>query len=230
MRKGVGALQNIQLIKWCKELSLDVFYHIIWGFPGETAEDYLEMSKVIPLISHLKPPMGSAIIRVDRFSPNFDDAERLGFANLSPQLAYNYVYPFKPEAITNLAYYFRFDYIERRNVAEYVKPLVAEIAKWRADYRKSSLFSLDKERRLLIWDFRPIAKRRLTVLSGFRRFLYMACDQTMTARQLLNLWRKHSGEAITETDVSKALDDFVSQYLMIRSDNSYLALATSASP
>jgi len=75
MRKGVSALQNIQLLKWCRELGLDVYYHVIWGFPGETAEDYLEMAKLIPLITHLQPPMVGSIIRIDRFSPNFDQAE-----------------------------------------------------------------------------------------------------------------------------------------------------------
>src|SRR5258708_15840287 len=40
MRKGVTTLQNIQLLKWCTELGLKVIFNIIWGFPGETPDDY----------------------------------------------------------------------------------------------------------------------------------------------------------------------------------------------
>jgi hypothetical protein len=229
MRKGVSALQNIQLIKWCKELGIDVTYHIIWGFPGETAEDYFEMSNLIPLISHLPPPLGAGTIRIDRFSPNFDDSHQLGFSNLSPHPAYEYVYPLKPEVLANLAYFFGFDYSEPRKVGEYILPFTDQIVKWKSDYRKSSLFWIEKGDHLLIWDFRPIAKRKLTVLSGIRKFLYMACDQIMTAHQVLNLWQKFSEVSLAETEISEALNDFTARDLMVRSNNSYLALASDIS-
>lgn len=35
MRKGVTALQNVQLLKWCTELGLKAVYNLIWGFPGK---------------------------------------------------------------------------------------------------------------------------------------------------------------------------------------------------
>jgi len=28
------------------------------GFPGEQADDYLEMGRIVPLITHLQPPVG----------------------------------------------------------------------------------------------------------------------------------------------------------------------------
>ena len=34
MNKGVRSLQNIQLLKWCKELGLEVHWNLLWGFPG----------------------------------------------------------------------------------------------------------------------------------------------------------------------------------------------------
>ena len=225
MRKGVSGLQNIQLLKWCRELGLDVYYHLIWGFPGETAEDYLEMAKLIPLITHLQPPMVGSIIRIDRFSPNFDQAEQLGFSNLSPHPAYGYVYPLKPAALTNLAYFFTFEYGEQRNVVEYVKPVAAGIKQWKDSYQKSDLFWMDKGQRLLIWDLRPMARKPLTVLSGYRKFCYMACDQIMTARQVFGLWQKNSTESLDETSVEDLLDEFTDLGLMIKSKNSYLALA-----
>jgi hypothetical protein len=230
MRKGVSALQNIQLLKWCKELSLDVFYHIIWGFPGETAEDYEEMAQLLPLITHLPPPSGSGVIRLDRFSPNFEDAERLGFANLTANVAYRHVYPLSQDALNNLAYFFSFEYRTPRDVTEYVKPLVSEIEKWQAVSRKNSLFFFEKGMYLLIFDFRPIAKRNLTFLSGLKKFLYQACDQIASFRQLLGtLSQTKSLSSINESDVSEALEELVSQKLLIKSRDYYLALATSLS-
>ena len=106
MRKGVSVLQNIQLMKWCKELGLKPYYNLIWGFPGEQADDYREMASLfVPLITHLEPPAGEGTIRIDRFSPNFEQGESLGFRNLSPHPAYQYVYPFSSEVLSNLAYF-----------------------------------------------------------------------------------------------------------------------------
>ncbi len=37
MRKGVTGLQNIQLLKWCKEFGVVPSWNFLWGFPGEPA-------------------------------------------------------------------------------------------------------------------------------------------------------------------------------------------------
>ena len=127
MRKGVSALQNIQLLKWCKELGIKPYYNLLWGFPGERSEDYVEMTRLVPLITHLDPPIGEGIIRIDRFSPNFEQGASLGFKNLSPHPAYSYVYPFRPEVQFNLAYFFTADIDAADSVNEYTKGLVEEV-------------------------------------------------------------------------------------------------------
>src|SRR6185369_5992400 len=40
MRKGVSALQNIQLLKWAMEMGVEPRWNILWGFPREPAEAY----------------------------------------------------------------------------------------------------------------------------------------------------------------------------------------------
>ena len=37
MDKGVSAIQNVQLLKWARELRMAVTWNVIWGFPGECA-------------------------------------------------------------------------------------------------------------------------------------------------------------------------------------------------
>jgi ribosomal peptide maturation radical SAM protein 1 len=226
MRKGVSSLQNIQIIKWCKELGLKAYYNLIWGFPGERAEDYLEMVKLIPLITHLQPPMGEGTIRIDRFSPNFERGESLGFSNLSPHPAYRHVYPFAPEVLSNLAYFFNSEKSTTSKITESTKALVDEVKRWKDCHRKSDLFWIGNDTNLLLWDFRPIARERLTVLTGYEKFAYMMCDQIMTTRQVFDLWRSYSANTlINQTEVRAALDSFVERGLMVRQEDSYLALA-----
>ena len=38
MRKGVKGLQNIQLLKWCKEFGITPHWNLLWGFPQTPAK------------------------------------------------------------------------------------------------------------------------------------------------------------------------------------------------
>ena len=88
MRKGTTALQNIQLLKWCKELGMKVYWNLLYGFPGEDPADYQAMADTIDRISHLNPPQGMGAIRLDRFSPNFVSAGHLGLCNVRADRSY----------------------------------------------------------------------------------------------------------------------------------------------
>ena len=67
MKKGCSRLQNIQLLKWCRELGVRPIWNILWGFPGEDPAEYSEMAAMMPALSHLQPPMSAAKLRLDRF-------------------------------------------------------------------------------------------------------------------------------------------------------------------
>lgn len=227
MRKGVKALQNIQLLKWCKEIGITPEWNILWGFPGESPEEYFRLARMLPLLAHLQPPNYALSMRLDRFSPNFNQHAELGFKDLKPFPAYNYVYPLAPESVANLAYYFTFEYAQPRDVESYVRPLAEEVARWQQCYQTSELFQIEKGDRLLLWDSRPAAKRRLTVLSDKEKFLYLACDQVSSLRQLADAWSKHSGWPSDAEDVRRTLDSFVESGLMLQQGDSYLSLAVS---
>jgi ribosomal peptide maturation radical SAM protein 1 len=230
MRKGVKALQNIQLLKWCKELGVVPVWNVLWGFPGEPAAEYDRMAELVPLITHLPPPNFAFTIRLDRFSPNFAQAEQLGFRNLSPYPAYRHVYPLPGEALANLAYYFTFEYTSRQEVGDYVEPLAREIAAWQECYPQTDLFSVEKGERLLLWDTRPIASKPLTVLTGLEKFAYLACDRIRTPAQILESWKLNSDQPLDLTTVRRELDALTAQALMVRQDESYLALAVARTP
>lgn len=41
-KKGVSVMRNIEMLKWCSELGISVFYNVITGFPTTTADEVYE--------------------------------------------------------------------------------------------------------------------------------------------------------------------------------------------
>ena len=220
MRKGVRSLQNIQLLKWCKEFGVHPCWNMLWGFPGEPQEEYARMAEMIPLLTHLSPPGGHGAIRLDRFSPNFEKAAQFGLVNVTPAPAYGYIYPLPPEAVANLAYHFTFDYGVPQAVESYTQPVAEQIEAWKAAYPQSTLFSLDTGDALLICDLRPVARECLTVLTRQQRTLYLACDSAQNVGHLQQLHKEQTG-----AEIEALLQPLLDSGLMIREDNSYLSLA-----
>lgn len=218
MRKGVTALQNIQLLKWCKELGVAPYWNLLWGFPGEPAEEYARMAAVVPLLAHLPPPVAAAPIRMDRFSPHFDHAEAFGFTDVRPLEAYRFVYPLPESAIEQLAAVFSYGYRDGRSPDAYTRRLSRRLRWWQS-VREAELFSVDLGDPLLIFDLRPGAKRFLSVLSGLDRSIYLAADSIADIRKLTTAF---GGPAAA---VERAVVHMTSRGLMLRQGQRVLALA-----
>ena len=225
MRKGVTGLQNIQLLKWCKELGLNPFWNLLWGFPGEMPEDYTRMAQMIPLLSHLKPPEAGETIRLNRFSPHFDHSEQFGFEEVVPYPAYQYVYPLAAEAVANLAYIFTFKYRQPRDVDSYTEPVKEQIKAWKAAHKTSALFSVDKVTNLQVWDLRPIAQQLLVTLTEPQRTLYLACDGIRTLDSLQQIAKEQLNRELSAPEVEEILQPLVKGGLMLREENLFLSLA-----
>jgi ribosomal peptide maturation radical SAM protein 1 len=176
MKKGVSGLQNIQLLKWCKEIGVHPIWNFLIGFPRESPDDYFEMAALSARVCHLPQPSGVSMIRLDRFSPNFNEAGQLGFTKLRPLPFYEFLYDL-PEAVRhNLAYYFAYDYKVPQDVARYADPLVRSVHAWKTTWKNAELVSVDLDDRLFIFDSRPRSKAKVAVLTGEDRELYLTCD------------------------------------------------------
>ena len=112
MRKGVTALQNIQLLKWCKQYGVTVAWNLLYGFPGETPADYADISRSMASLWHLPPPHAVGAIRMDRFSPYYNEAASFGLVNVRPMDMYRLLYPLPDERLRNLVYFFDFDHAD----------------------------------------------------------------------------------------------------------------------
>jgi ribosomal peptide maturation radical SAM protein 1 len=219
MRKGVSGLQNIQLLKWCKELGLEPYWNLIWGFPGEVADEYRRMADLVPYLAHLPPPVSSAGLRLDRFSPNFERASELGFADVRPLAPYGHIYPIPEESLRNLAYYFSYRHQDGRTPESYVGPLLRGLKSWQSSALEADLFSVDLDNLLLIFDLRPGAERFLTALSGLDRVIYLAADAITDARTLSDSYSE------SQDDMIGRMAPMVDRGLMLRDGQRYLALA-----
>lgn len=225
MRKGVSALQNIQLLKWCAELGVAPDWNLLWGFPGEPPEEYERMARLVPLLTHLPPPNSDGVIRLDRFSPNFEQAERLGFADVTPLAAYRHVYRLPSKVLANLASFFSFRYREPRDVNGYVRDLAKEVRAWRRVAGKSVLFSVDVGECLLVWDLRRASRAPLTVLRGPDRILYQSCDCACDLHRLAESLEQSGEPALAPDAIERRLGPLMERGLLIRDGPRYLALA-----
>jgi ribosomal peptide maturation radical SAM protein 1 len=222
MHKGTSAVQNVQLLKWCAEIGIEAAWNLLYGFPGENPNDYHEMAHLIDSISHLQPPHGVGPIRLDRFSPNFTNANELGLSNVRPDRSYRLIYDLPDEHLEGLAYYFEHDYADGRNPLDYVGETRAAVRRWHNGRGAHGLFTVDHGDHLAIWDFRPKAIQRLTILEGCERLVYLHCDQ-------------HRSHGSIEAHIAKSgkpdfaldpfLDRLLSSRLMLEVDNRHLSLA-----
>ncbi len=224
MGKGVSAVQNIQLLKWCREIGIRPYWNIIWGFPGESPESYARMAELVPLLAHLEPPLCGSQLNLDRFSPNFDLAEELGFSDVRPHAGFFHIYPFAESAVHNLAYSFDYGYRDPQPVESYTANLLEQISIWQQARGFADLFFQDSGEELRVWDFRPNADDRLTRLGGLERECYLLCDQACTPRQLIQALAR-TGRQIEGPSLEGVLRRSLERGLMVWMDGRYLSLA-----
>jgi ribosomal peptide maturation radical SAM protein 1 len=225
MHKGVSALQNIQLLKWCKEFGLHPYWNFLYGFPLEPTREYERMANLTPSLAHLQPPGWISDLCLYRFSPYFKNPERYRFSGITPLPVYQYIYPFEPKVLANLAYFFSYDYHPPKRVEDYIKPVLEELYSWTKLHESSDLFYIDDGIHLHIWDQRPISSEFLIELAGLQRIVYIACDRIRNISYLLKIVGKLNGGECPKEDIEKILRPLVERKLMIREGNSYLSLA-----
>lgn len=106
MRKGVRAVQNVNLMRWARYYGIRVDWNLIWGFPGEVPQDYAEQAAVIPHLRHLPPPASADRIWLERFDPLF--TEQGAFRWRVPERSYRYIYPDHVD-LDRVAYFFDYE-------------------------------------------------------------------------------------------------------------------------
>ncbi len=170
MRKGISAHQNIMLLRSSAKLGMRAGWNLIYGFPGETQQNYRDMLALFPAILHMRPPDGISEIMMDRFSPNFNDHERMGIPAIKPFEIYRGLYP-SDAPLDEIAYHFDGIYTtEFLEDAALVREFCDSVGHWKRLWqspRRRPLLHLEMRANgaAVVIDTRPIARAPLVVLS-----------------------------------------------------------------
>jgi hypothetical protein len=144
---------------------------------------------------------------------------------ISPSPVYQYIYPFGPNVLSRLAYFFTCHCHSWQNIEDYISPVLKEISSWVKVHESSELFYVDDGRRILIWDQRPISSEYLTEWTGLQRTLYLVCDSMQNITHLQRTVSKVSGREFSREEIRQILQPLIDKNLMIREGHSYLSLA-----
>jgi ribosomal peptide maturation radical SAM protein 1 len=226
MDKGVRAAQNVNLLRWARYYGIDVAWSVLWGFPGETAEDYAEQATAVPHLVHLQPPEGSGRIRLERFSPMHAEPERFGIVRREPDRSYRYVYPDRVD-LDRVAYFF--DYAVDGALPESTyDPLLQALAGWTQAWGSEPRPALTYRAApgfLQIYDTRYPERGGTYTFEGTLAEIYLACtDRPTTATAVRDRLRLRPSAGFVE----EALMEFQRRGLLFRDETLVVALALPA--
>jgi ribosomal peptide maturation radical SAM protein 1 len=232
MRKGSTALVNVQLLKWCREYGVRAVWNLLYGFPGERRDDYAASLALMRQIRFLNPPYSCGPVRLDRFSPYFEDPTAFGLRNVRPMAAYRYLYPFDDDALARIAYYFDYDYAPEVDPGDSAAEALALAQEWRRSPDPGTLVATPAaDGALLLLDTRTDRCVDELALRGAERSIYEHCDSVRTPTSVArHLAAAHPDEGWGEADVRATLDRLVALGVMLSDGSHYLSLALGASP
>jgi len=226
MRKGVTAAQNVNLLRWAQYYGIEVAWNILWGFPGETEQDYAEQAAALPDLVHLRPPGGAARIWMERFSPLFQEADTFRHVRRTPEASYAYVYPDTVD-LEQAAYFFEYDLAGALPDAAYAgvrDGVRAWNRMWETD-RSPVLTYWSAPRFLQIYDGRHPGKEGTYTFEGMLADVYVACsDRPATASAV----RDRLGLDVPVDVVREVFVEFQRRGLMFLDGSLALALALPA--
>src|SRR5437762_1308232 len=134
--------------------------------------------KIFESITHLEVPTSVCKIRLDRFSPNYNFSSRYGFKDVRPLPCYKHIYPFTEEALSNICYFFDFDYADGRNPRDYIMDIAHFWLNWAEIKNPGDLFHYSYDDGAgLIRDTRFNCRVSQLRLDIFQNVIYSICDQ-----------------------------------------------------
>ncbi|HEU4510494.1 MAG TPA: RiPP maturation radical SAM C-methyltransferase [Pyrinomonadaceae bacterium] len=223
MRKGVTAIQNLQLLKFCGQYGIDPSWNFLIGFPGESAKDYEGVAELIRAVPHFRPPDFLSRVRFDRFSPYFTEAEKLGVRSLTPFQGYRYLYSrLDEETINDLAYFFTGTFEGQEKIAEYEPELAEAVHAWKEKHPSAALFDIDFEDFTVVCDFRSEEDGQFHLLKGPMNRVYKEFHKMCSVKKALAV------EGVAEMPASEQeeiIDYLETHRLVWRENQNLLSLA-----
>ncbi|MEV0265401.1 RiPP maturation radical SAM C-methyltransferase [Streptomyces sp. NPDC050617] len=203
MDKGVTGCQNVRLLRDAETVGMNLNWNYLYGFPGESDEDYDAICDQAPALHHLTPPFNATRIKVERFSPYFDQPE-LGFDELRPAAHYRHIYDLPESELAELVYLF-----DSRDLG--VSPscldrLKRAVSGWKDAYLHCRLTHCDLGDRIVLVDTRPgFVWRLLDLTDPLEVAVFRLLDMPHSPASLLRKAAARHEDA-TEERITELLD------------------------
>jgi ribosomal peptide maturation radical SAM protein 1 len=226
MRKGVRAAQNVNLLRWAQYYGIQVEWNLLWGFPGETAQDCAEQVAAIPHLAHLRPPAGAGRIWIERFSPLYTEPEGFPPKARVPERSYGYVYPPGVD-LDRIAYFFEYNLEGALPETAYagLRDAADEWSRsWQAD-QPPVLRYWSAPGFLQIYDGRRKGHEGTYTFEGALADIYLACTDRPTTAPAVS---EQLGRALPTEAVREAFEEFQRRGLMFGDGTLSVALALPA--
>ena len=160
------------------------------------------------------------MLRVDRFSPYYLKPAEYGIGTIYPKKVYEHIYPFPPESLARLAYFFESDLLNQKKDGTGAHVVATMVKRWQKAHGSSFLLAIPRRKSLLIIDTRRSTRRWVHRLTGLRRAVYEYCDR---AHGLADITRELGASAALEL-IEEAVESLVRDRLMLASGRRYLSL------
>jgi ribosomal peptide maturation radical SAM protein 1 len=226
MRKGVRAIQNVNLLRWAQYYDIHVDWNLLWGFPGETERDYSDQVAVMPHLFHLPPPSSANRVWLERFSPLFTESDKFQLTRLVPERSYRYVYPDAVD-LERVAYFFDYD-LDGALPDSAFAGMRQATADWCSAWRASKppvLKYWSAPHFIQVYDERQPGQGGTYTFEGTLADLYLACSNRPTTAAAV---RRELGLLLPTEAIQELFGAFQERGLMFVDGQFVLALALPA--
>jgi ribosomal peptide maturation radical SAM protein 1 len=228
INKGVRVIDNIAVLKFCKENKIKNNYNLVVRYPNEDTIDFEETQRTVSLLKGYLDPPQLCELRVMYGSPIHRHPEQFNIDMVKSTSIDLLMYP--PEVLAK-GVSFVFDYIHRipppQNAWE---SLVEEWKQERETAESEALKSqtvidslifyfVDGGSFLKIYDKRNRQNIRIFVLNALERTVFLACVDVISLQQLQQMFVH-----IPEFELVAMLQSFEQNGLVFVEDKQYLCL------
>lgn len=143
LNKPGMCINNLAVLKWCREQRIDVAWNLLCGIPGEHYQDYARQMSLFPKLWAFTPPNSVSPVRIDRYSSYFANYQAFGWDSIVPFEDYRLLHQGMSESdLNNIAYYFK-PTGGNISIGKYLNELNHAVIEWKENHKKNYGLFLD---------------------------------------------------------------------------------------